>query len=369
MPTEFRFGIEHEVAFLNQSGQFADFTNTSFDAFAQIVAELPVYDSDYPQLRIGDAGIKHKRWYIEGFERFGEGEVSLGCTPKGIEIRTTIHPTIAGAVAELCDSFERLRTVADRFGYRPIALSFNPIQTEFRPDPPLSAYERSLETEAPELVTDTISQLTYGPDLNISLDGLSTAETLDLGRKLTAYSPFIVPFSFSSPFYDGQLWDGLSVRNYLRHDVRPAVLVFVEDEAEMIEGKPPLTALARPVAEVGRIEFKACDSCRDFSLYGSLLALLKGLCLDQTLPNRALMPDIALHQHSAKHGFASPTILETADVVLTTAEQALATDPDRPLLNRLRTMLEKPEGGEVYQMREQIKSGGSITAALAALAE
>ena len=78
----FRFGIEHEVAFLRADGQFADFENTTFAEFDAIVAKLPHYEQDYPQLRVGDAGIKLKRWYIEGFERFSEtGEVT-DCPPK-----------------------------------------------------------------------------------------------------------------------------------------------------------------------------------------------------------------------------------------------------------------------------------------------
>ena len=157
---QFRFGIEHEIAFLNQDGQFADFTNTSYAAFAQIVAELPLYDSDYPQLRIGDAGIKHKRWYVEGFERFVDSEVPVDCPPKGIEIRTTIHTSIAGAVAELREGFELLRTVAGRFGYTPVALSFHPFLTEFQPDPPLNDYELARRMQSPEMMSADIPMLT-----------------------------------------------------------------------------------------------------------------------------------------------------------------------------------------------------------------
>ena len=84
----FCFGIEHEVAFLNDQGKFADFHNTKFGDFQQIVDKLPIYTTDYPQLRVGDAGIKKKRWYIEGFERFNDSEEVIDCVAKGIEIRT-----------------------------------------------------------------------------------------------------------------------------------------------------------------------------------------------------------------------------------------------------------------------------------------
>ena len=131
----FSFGIEHEVAFLKDKNQFADFSFTRFDQLNQIIEQLPVYADDYAQLRIGDAGIRKKRWYIEGFERFSENGKVIDCIPKGIEIRTTIHPTIQGVIAELSDSFVLLRQVALRYGFTPVLASFNPYQTVYDPQP------------------------------------------------------------------------------------------------------------------------------------------------------------------------------------------------------------------------------------------
>lgn len=45
-------------------------------------------------------------------------------------------------------------------------------------------------------------------------------------------------------------------------------------EYNALDCSPSLTKPARLPAEVGRIEFKACDSCDDFALYAALLALL-----------------------------------------------------------------------------------------------
>ena len=39
----FYFGIEHEVAFLNKEGKFADFSRTKFADFNQIIDLLPIY--------------------------------------------------------------------------------------------------------------------------------------------------------------------------------------------------------------------------------------------------------------------------------------------------------------------------------------
>lgn len=354
----FYFGIEHEVAFLNQEGKFADFEHTKFADFHQIVERLPTYPSDYPQLRVGDAGIKKKRWYIEGFERFADSDQPIDCLAKGIEIRTTIHPDIQGAVKELSESFNLLIQVAANYGYSAVLASFNPYKTIFEPQPPLNEYEVQRRQASPEKQTAYIPMLTYGPDLNISVADLPIERVIDIGRKLTYYSPYILPFSYSSPFYQGSLWGGLSVRTFIRTGKRPAALVFVEKRTELIHSAPSLTKIARIPAEVGRIEFKAFDSCDDFNIYAALLALLKGLVLDETLEGRATIPDATLHQISAKEGFDNEDIFANAKAVLQATEVALANDPDVKLLTLLKEMLKqrKTKSHELIEMFQRIGS-------------
>lgn len=355
----FSFGIEHEVAFLNDRYQFADFSCTQFAQFEQIIAQLPIYPDDYAQLRLGDAGIKQKRWYIEGFERFSEDGKVIDCIPKGIEIRTTIHPTIHGAIAELSESFSLLKQAALQFGFTPVLVSFNPHYTVYEPTPPLNHYEHQRRQASPEKQTAHIPMLTYGPDLNFSNADLSLDQVIEIGQKLTFYSPYIVPFSFSSPFYCGQLWEGLSVRTYLRTGMRPAAMVFLEHAEDLIASHPSLTKIARIPAEVGRIEFKAFDSCDDFQLYAVLLALLKGIALDQSLAGRALIPDRQLHQLSAMQGFANDTIYHSAMQVLEAAEIALEHDPDLHLLQPLRALLYQRET-PAHQLIQRFQRFGTL---------
>ncbi|AFY44475.1 hypothetical protein [Nostoc sp. PCC 7107] len=355
----FYFGIEHEVAFLNQEGKFADFTHTKFADFAQIVEKLPTYPSDYPQLRVGDAGIKKKRWYIEGFERFADSDQPIDCSAKGIEIRTTIHTTIQGAVKELSESFHLLRDVAESFGYIPVLASFNPYRTVFSPQPPLNDYEIKQLQAYPDEQTANIYMVSYGPDLNISVADMSTDHLIDIGKKLTYYSPYIVPFTYSSPFYNGSLWEGLSVRTFIRTGKRSAALVFVEKSEELILSIPSLTKVARIPAEIGRIEFKAFDSCDDFNIYAALLALLKGLILDETLQGRVTTPDAALHQISAKEGFDNEDIFANATKVIQSAEFALNNDPDLKLITPLKVMLEQ-RNSKSHELIEMFQKLGSI---------
>jgi hypothetical protein len=355
----FYFGIEHEVAFLNHEGRFADFSHTRFADFNQIVERLPTYPSDYPQLRVGDAGIKKKRWYIEGFERFADSDQVIDCLPKGIEIRTTIHSNIQGAITELSESFCLLREVAASFGLSPVLTSFNPYKTVFEPQPVLNDYEIRQLQAYPDEQTANIYMVTYGPDLNISMADMSIERVIDIGRKLTYYSPYIVPFSYSSPFYNGGLWEGLSVRTFVRTGKRPAALVFVQKEEQLINSIPSLTKIARIPDEVGRIEFKACDSCDDFSIYAALLTLLKGLILDETLLNRATIPDAALHQLSAKEGFDNEEIFVNATKILQAAEFALGDDPDVHFLAPIKMLLAKRKA-KSHELIEAYQRVGSI---------
>jgi hypothetical protein len=359
----FFFGIEHEVAFLNKEGKFADFSCTKFNDFNQIVERLPTYPSDYPQLRVGDAGIKQKRWYIEGFERFEDSEKVIECIPKGIEIRTTIHSDIQGAIAELSESFNLLCEAASPFGFSPVLVSFNPYHALFEPQPPLNDYELQRRRASPEKQTAHIPMLTYGPDLNISMADLSYERVIDIGKKLTYYSPYIVPFSYSSPFYQGNLWSGFSVRTFMRTGQRPATMVFVEKPEYLINSIPSLTKIARIPAEVGRIEFKAFDSCDDFSIYAGLLALLKGLALDETLLGRAIIPNPVLHQLSAQEGFDNEEIFASAKQVLQAAEFALSNSPDVNLLTPLKVFLEKRKT-PAHRLIEMFNRVGSIEEAL-----
>lgn len=364
----FQFGIEHEVAFLsseanNSNRQFADFASAKFADFDQIIAELPIFDEDYPTLRVGDAGIKKKRWYIEGFERFQDSEQVIECVPKGIEIRTSIHDSIYGAIQELTESFNLLAQTASQYGLKPVLISFNPYHAEFIPNPPLNHYEIQRRQASPEKQTANIPMLTYGPDLNISMQGMTTEKLIDVGKKLTYYSPYIVPFSFSSPFFQGQLWSGLSVRTFLRTGRRPAAMVFVENREDLILSFPSLTKIARLPAEVGRIEFKACDSCDNFAIYAGLLALLKGLILDNSLEGRSLIPNAEQHQLSAQKGFDSEEIFTGSTQILQATSTALANDPDAELLTPLKTLLDNKQT-PAHQIIRNFQQTGNIEATL-----
>ena len=335
---DFRYGIEHECALRRLDGRFADFTDLPFEVVQAVVDALPEDPADYPDLRVGDQGIKLKRWYVEGYERFDEQGALLRCDPKGIEIRTRIHPTIDAAVAAVRRDLELLTVEARPHGLVPTAIGFNPVRSNYPIEPPLNTWEQAHRQDSPEERTAHLHMVTYGPDLNLSCAALGPTELVDVGRKLTHYSPWLVPLSFSAPFRDGARWGGLSARTELRTGARPAVLVFLDADEPQVDSDPSLTQVARIPAEAGRIEFKAFDACPDPALYGELLSLLTGLVLDRTLPGRRTIPDAAAHQHVAGVGLTDDAVHAGTGRLLDAAEAALAgRDDDLARLAALRT--------------------------------
>jgi hypothetical protein len=357
--TLFLFGIEHEVALLRPNGEFADFRTTPFADFAAIIDQLPCYAEDYPQLRIGSTGVRRKRWYVEGFDRYDDEGRVTGCLPKGIEIRTTPQPTIRGALAELCASFQLLRTVAVSNGFTPVLTSFHPSLSEVVPLVPFNMYEEAQLRRSAGDRSALFALLTYGPDLNISCSALAPAQLIDIGAKYIYYSKYIVPFTYSAPFFEEALWSGFSVRTFLRAGKRPAANVFLAASADELAAYPPFVKKARQPAEAGRIEFKACDCCGDFRLYAALLALLKGLLLDTTLPGRATTPDVMHLQRSARRCFADRECVEGMQMVVQAAEHALGDDEDAILLESLQMILRRRET-LAHFMIQQFQAGCSI---------
>ena len=184
-----------------------------------------------------------------------------------------------------------------------------------------------------------------------------------LKRTKRTAQPYIIPFSYSSPFYIGDLWGDLSVRTFIRTGKRSATLVFLDKTEELIKSVPSLTKIARIPSEVGRIEFKACDSCDNFAIYAGLLALLKGLILDETLPGRAIIPDANLHQISAKSGFENEDVFANSQKLLQVAEIALKDDPDLEFLTSLKVILSEKKT-KSHELIKLFQNSGSIEATL-----
>lgn len=338
-----RYGIEHELALLHPDGTLADHRTLTHERVAAVVHELPAHPDDRTDLRVGDAGIRCKRWYAEGYERFDEHGALVRFDPKGIEIRTPVHDSVDGVVATLARDAGELAATAARHGLTPVALGFHPLCSAYHLDPPPNAHERAVMAGSPEERTAHLHMVTWGPDLNLSFPdaGTDPAVLVDAATKLTFYSPYLVPWSFSAPFRDGRPWGGLSARTWRRTGPRPAALVYLEPDAPLLATDPGLTRHAGIPVEVGRIEFKAFDAVpvlpaedpagtdgAEPGLLGALLSLLTGLLRDDTLPGRRRVPDGPAHRRSALRGWSDPGVRAGSRAVLAAATAALRDEPE-----------------------------------------
>ena len=326
-----RFGIEAEFALVHAERGFCDFTNLTYGEAQAIVDRLP--DLGDADLTRGDLAVKVTRWYVEGDERFGPDGTFLDCVPKGLETRTPVCAGIDAAAAQLARQTAALAAAAAVDGFRLASIGRNPWH-DYRPDPPYNAWELAMRARHPEYAGAEAYMVGYGPDLSLSHPDWPAARVLDVARKLTALSPALVPFSFSSPFAGGRAV-ALAARTLIRAPRRPAARAFVAEPGRA--GAPAVRA--RIPAEAGRIEFKAFDAPPTPALYPPLLALLAGLALEETLPDRADRPDPEAHDRAARCGFDDPGIRAAAAAAVEAAEGGLAGRVEASLLAPLRDML------------------------------
>ncbi|GIW65467.1 MAG: hypothetical protein KatS3mg093_446 [Candidatus Parcubacteria bacterium] len=338
----FKFGVEHEIALINNKGKFLDYRNLSFDVLNKVVQKFPIYQDDYKYLRIGDLGIKVKRVYVEGLEIFDENGYLIKQYPKGLELRTKPNSNIDELFNDFLNDFNFISKCLKQFKIKPTFLSFNPYLDRVGIKIKLHSYEKKLRKEDPGRKTAPFALLTFGPDLNISFPELNDKDILDIVLKLNYYAPFIVPFTFSSPFYKGKLWDGYSVRIYFRSKLRPSAVGFVSDN-NLISRYSDKWILGknRIDAERGRVEFKAIDTIWDIKIYKGLLVLLKGLILENNLKGRAEWSDEKLMELSAKYGFDDNLIYDGAYEVLSNCDSIVKNNEERKYLKYLFEVLKK----------------------------
>ncbi len=319
-------GLEFEYMLMGQAGGEAgslhDFASLDFARLSQLLEDKPGLGDH--ELATGDMGIRSGYWYIEGDERFDEQGNFRTFAVKGVEIRTPPENGVEAAISRLLEIEGQLaRRLASR-GLGLVITALNPLRRRYEFDPPLNAFEQQLRAEDREYDGTEISTLTYGPDINLSVTGWDMWHNLDAARRLNYYAPYIVPFSFSSPFYAGEPWHGLSCRTSLRCAVRPAVKFYLDPEDLPVMAD--YSVLARPARlprESGRIEFKAFDAMASVELLRACCHLVTGLCLARGLPGRSEVANVALYQRAALAGFADETIYQGARTALEAAREAL----------------------------------------------
>jgi hypothetical protein len=313
---KYRIGIEFEYLLLGNNGQFLDFTNINSIELINIINKSRI-DHQSNELKSGDLGIKDGFWYLEGDERFDEKGNFVDLKIKGVEIRTPVCTSVNSAVSALLKLEKELSENINKFGYNLAIAGFNPITAKYEFVPKLNSWEKQMREKYKEYDYAQISNISYGPDINLSSLNWSEQGSLDIAKKLNYYSPFMVPFSFSSPFYAGKPWKGLSKRTYERTWRRPAVKLYTSKKLAS-----PLEWQTNNSSEVGRIEYKAFDAILSEPLLTALCSLVLGVALSN-LPGRSENPSKKMHQTSAVLGFKDSEIFAGSVLVIKEAKTAL----------------------------------------------
>lgn len=351
-PSTMHCGIEFEYLIVDTTGptpgRIRDFSNLPFATIRDWLDDKPGRSDS--SLATGDLGIRSGYWYLEGDERFHEDGQFRALAVKGVEIRTPPAPRVERAIQWLLDIEEQLSAALARQGLGLAIVGFNPLRARYDFDPPLNPWEQTLRETDRDYADDAahVTTLSYGPDINLSQPGWTAEQSLDAARKLNHYAPYIVPFSFSSPFYNGQIWRGYSKRTHERAGLRPAVKLFLAPEVLAdCAGRSRLVHPARLPGEEGRIEFKAFDAHPSLALLTACCHLLEGMCLAEDLTGRSEHTDVALYRRAALAGFNDAAIRDGASEVLGKASAALlwagqskavaALSPLRTLLAERRT--------------------------------
>jgi hypothetical protein len=303
-----RIGIEHEFVFKDDRENYLDFETADYGLFQKIVDEFPYIEGDDMVFECKSLEQKPKRCYIEGFERYDFKGKAVETIPKGLEIRTLPHERVAEVLQDFTTSYLRAMKIVKSFGFSPLLTSMHPFKTAVVFEDPLNDTEITLRTKE-QLAVATNALLWHGLHVNVSIEGFSKEEMADLLQKVNYYAPYIIPFSFSSPFYGRTVFEGLSCRAYLKAETRKVAELQSRNEVDVIE-------------------FRGYDSCGDVKLLQSLLVLFKGLLLDKTLKKRAVFQDSEMVKRCALKGFEDETIRQEALHILHAVKNTMKEEED-----------------------------------------
>jgi len=296
-------GIEQEFVFADSTGRYLDADNVDYSVFRAIVDGLPIHNGDDEYLYCKSLETYPKRCYVEGFERHDSVGNTIETLPKGLEIRTLPHDNAEGVVTEFRETFAAVMSLASNAGLHPLLTSRHPFKTTLALDKNIGEVERKVRTEQ-RFALATRAMLSHGMHVTVSLRGASAGKLQDLVAKINYYLPALIPWSFSSPFYQGKAFQGLCCRNYLRAESRRMA------DVQNRHG-------------VSVLEFRGFDACGDAGLMQAILNLYSGFLLDDSLPGRSREQDPEALKHSSLVGFADPVIRESGLQILRSSEAAM----------------------------------------------
>lgn len=331
-----KIGIEHEFVFKDRNNNFLDLTNSSYKDFQKVVDKFPFYERDLDVLECKSLESKPKRLYVEGFERYDESDMLFETIPKGLEIRTPPYKDIDKLIEDFASSCNIMTEIASSFELSPLLVSFNPF-TCFPKVYELLDHENSNGRNDFDMLIAKNSMLLHAFHINVSVNNNSNLN--DIVEKLNYYLPYIIPFSFSSPFCNGKLFHGLSCRMF-----------------ELVKYRPLVSVRKRVDTDV--VEFRGFDVVGDTQLLKALLSLIKFLVKDNTLMGRDKEKNVDLITLSSLEGFENEKIKYGAFKILNAAINSSEIEPDQ--LEFLFRMVETNESYSAKIKREFSKTNDII---------
>jgi len=330
-----KIGIEHEFVFADDQGQYLDAEVAEYALFERIVNEFPAYENDAEYLALKSVEQVPKRCYVEGFERHDPDGGTIETIPKGLEIRTLPHSSVAALIREFRESYAEVVRLTGQSGFSPVLTSIHPFKTSIPLEGRLSGIESKVRT-APQLALAKRAMITHGFHVNVSLDGASLERMSGLVEKVNYYTPSLIPWSFSSPFYQGKAFSGLCARNFHRAEFREMVGLV-------------------PRQDVHVLEFRGFDACGDARLLEALLLLYTGLLLDENLAGKSAQQDIVRLKRSSMSGFDDPALREEGRQLLHAARAALGSESGP--LDLLEGMLNENDSYAMRMKRKFVETG------------
>ena len=332
-----KIGIEQEFVFADKTGRYLDGDNASYAVFSEIVDQFPAFEGDDAFLECKSLEKFPKRCYVEGFELHDTEGKTVETIPKGLEIRTLPHGNVEELVAEFRNTFVEVMRLTRQAGLVPVLTSRHPFKQTLALDSRIGAAEHQVRTES-RLTLAKRSMLSHGLHVNLSVSNYSPEKMQSIVEKLNYYTPSLVPWSYSSPFYQGKEFAGLCSRNYFRAGTRSMADL---DERQGLQV----------------LEFRAFDACGDARLLSALLQMYCGFILEDTLPGRSATQDSERLMRSSVAGFGDAEFREEGRAILRASRAALGDRGDS--LELLEVMLEQNDSWSA-RMKSCYAKTGSI---------
>lgn len=261
--TSFGFGIEAEYLIVDKQLKPLFHGDFKFEEFRDFIDAIPVGDFSKDGFNIKPLHRAASPYLVEGYYLTDADMKPTQMLVKGLEVRTPLVTTIDAAVMNLSVLTERAQTYfGNHYQQQLCAISHHPTESNF--------YAAANYKRHDYWQWALTAMTTFGPDVNISVpaDLVDEIDQAALNERINFYMPAVIALTFSSPLFEGKLWEregvvGKSIRTFKRSEWAPLYYIHTE---------PAL-----------RFEFKGFEMPQDLSDYRAFFLIGLALLLDNQL--------------------------------------------------------------------------------------